>query len=258
MKNLLNILAGVLLFLCSITAIAVVVIVAKKYPAEKQTYNIELTVTADSIGHLTKESRVMIDSVMHVVANQGNTLQGKYEALAERETDNQNLMTIGGIIVTIIASILGFFGFRSFQSIEEKAIDKAEGAAKKKLDEEMGGEIDRVRRKLETEMLKRFDEDIKPKVKAEVEAVTDEKFSNELNAKINFINANGDEIKSLRNDVEGLKKKLSDAQDAGLEKEDKVKTEEKPDPAQDEIMDQIKERRGRKAGTGKGKKGGES
>ena len=258
MKNLLNILAGMLLFLCSITAIAVAVIVTKKYPAEKQTYNIELTVSADSTGSLTKDSQAMIDSVMHLVANQGNILHGKYEALAERETDNQNLMTIGGIIVTIIASILGFFGFRSFQSIEQIAIDKAEGAAKKKLDEEMGGEIDRVRRKLETEMLKRFDEDIKPKVKAEVEAVTDEKFSNELNAKINFINANGDEIMSLRNDVENLKKKLSDAQDAGLEKNETAKADECPDAAQDEIMNQIKECRGRKAGTSKGQKGGEA
>lgn len=258
MKNLLNILAGVLLFLCSITAIVVVVIVAKKYPAEKQTYSIELTVSTDSTGCLPKESQAMIDSVIHVVANQGTVLQGKYEALAERETDNQNLMTIGGIIVTIIASILGFFGFRSFQSIEEKAIDKAEGAAKKKLDEEMGGEIDRVRRKLETEILNQFDKDIKPKVKAEVEAVTDDKFSNELSAKINFINANSEEIMSLRNDVEGLKKKLSDAQDAGLEKEDIVMADEQLDPAQDEIMNQIKERRGRKAETDKGKKGGES
>lgn len=258
MKDLLNKLTGSLLFLCAVAALMVVVIVAKKYPAEKRTYNIELTVSTDSTGCLTRESQSMMDSVMHIVANQNNVLQGKYEALAERETDNQNLMTIGGLIVTIIASILGFFGFRSFQSIEEKAIDKAEGAAKKKLDEEMGGEIDRVKRTLETEMLKRFDEDIKPKVRAEVDAVTDEKFSNDLSAKINYINNNDDEIKSLRSDVEGLKNKLSDAQDAGLEKGEIATDEAQPDTVQDEIMDQIIKRRRRESGTGKGKKGGES
>lgn len=258
MKEDLDKLAGWILTACIAVALAVAVIVALKYPAAKQTYQIELTIKTDSTGVLTSESLAMMDSVLHVVANQNSILQGKYEALAERESDNQGLMTIGGVLVTIIVSILGFFGFRSFQSIEEKAVNNAEGAAKKKLDEEMGGEIDRVKRTVETEMVMKFDEEIKPKVKTEVDAAVDDKYNADLSAKINFINDKETEINSLRDDVEILKNKLSDAEDIGLK--NTVTPGEKPqtDPNADDIIKQIKERRTRKSKSDKEKKGEES
>lgn len=259
MKKELDRLAGWILAACIVVALAVVVIVAKKYPAEKQTYSIDMTISTDSTGCLTPESRAMMDSVMRVVANQNNILQGKYEALAERESDNQGLMTIGGILVTVIVSILGFFGFRSFQSIEEKAIRNAQGAAKKKLDEEMGGEIDRVKRTLETEMVRRFNSVIKPKVKVEVDAAIDKKYSAELSAKINFINDKEKELESLRNDIEELKNKLSVVQDVGLDNSETTANENKQaDTEADEIIDRIKERRVNKKEKDSEKKGGEA
>lgn len=258
MKKDLDKLAGWILAACVVVALAVTVIVALKYPAAKQTYQIELTIKTDSTGALTSESLALMDSVLHVVDNQNSILQGKYKALAERESDNQGLMTIGGVLVTIIASILGFFGFRSFQSIEEIAVNNAEGAAKKKLDEEMGGEIDRVKRTVVTEMVKKFDEEIKPRVKTEVDAAVDEKYNADLSAKINFINDKEKEINSLRNDVEELKEKLSDVEDAGLKDTGAPGEEPQADSNVDDIMNQIKDRRARKNKVDKEKKGEES
>lgn len=258
MKEVLDQLAGWILAACVVVALAVTVIVALKYPAAKQTYQIELTIKTDSTGALTSESRALMDSMLHVVDNQNSILQGKYEALAERESDNQWLMTIGGVLVTIIASILGFFGFRSFQSIEEIAVNNAEGAAKKKLDEEMGGEINRLKRTLETEMVNKFDEEIKPKVKTEVDAAVDDKYNTDLSAKINFINDKEKEINSLRNDVETLKNKLSDAEDAGLKNTEASGEKPQADSNADDIMNQIKDRRTRKNKVDKEKKGEES
>lgn len=256
MKEDLDKLAGFILTACVVVALIVTVIVVLKYPAAKQTYQIELTIQTDSTGVLTSESQTMMDSVLYVVANQNSILQGKYEALGERESDNQWLMTIGGVLVTIIASILGFFGFRSFQSIEEKAVNNAEGAARKKLDEEMGGEIDRVKRTVETEMVKKFDEEIKPKIKTEVDAAVDDKYSADLSAKINFINDKENEIKLLREDVEMLKNKLSDAEDIGLKNTEALGEKPQKDTSTDDIMNQIKERRTRKNKADKDKKGG--
>lgn len=259
MKEWLDKLAGCVLLLCIIAALAVAIILTLKFPAEKQTYNIELTVKTDTIGSLTKESQAIMDSVIHVVANQNRILLGKYDALADHESDNQVLMKIGGIIVTVIVSILGFFGFRSFKSIEEIAVNNAEGAAKKKLDKEMGAEIDRVKRTLETEIVEKFDGEIKPKVKTEVVAEINERYSNDLSAKINFINSNNEVINTLKNDVESLKNKLSVVQDEGLtaniETSQAISQMKLED---DEIVRQIHNRRERRSGTTKEKKGGKA
>ena len=258
MKEDLDKIAGWILAACVVVALVVAVIVALKYPAARQTYQIELTVKTDSMGVLTSESQTMMDSVLHVVANQNRILQGKFETLAERESDNQGLMTIGSVLVTIIASILGFFGFRSFQSIEEKAVNNAEGAAKKKLDEEMGGEIDRVKRIVETEMVNKFDEEIKPKIKTEVDAAVDDKYNTDLSAKINFINDKEMEINSLREDVEMLKNKLSDAEDIGLKNNETPGEKTQTKSNSDDIIKQIKDRRARKSKSDKEKKGEEA
>ena len=258
MKDCLNKLAGWILASCVTVALAVIVIVVAKYPVARQTYNIELTVKTDSMGCLTSQSRALMDSLVNVVSNQNNILKGKYEALVEHESDNQGLLTIGGLLVTIIVSILGFFGFRSFQSIEEKAIANAQGAAKKKLDDEMGAEIDRVKRALETEIVKRFEEDIKPDVKTEVERSIYETYNADLSAKINFINDKGQEIISLRKDVEGLKKKLSEIQDAGLNENDTTEDESQSENYLDGLMAKIRERKARKDRSNDVKKGGKA
>lgn len=259
MKEWLDKLAGCVLVICIIAALVVAIILTLKYPTEKQTYNIELTVKTDTLGSLTKESQAMMDSVIHVVANQNRVLQGKYETMADHETDNLVMVKIGGILVTVIVSILGFFGFRSFKSIEEIAVNNAEGAAKKKLDDEMGAEIERVKRTLETEIVKKFDDDIKPKVKTEVVAEINERYNNDLSAKINFININNEVINSLKNDVESLKNKFSVAQDEGLAGNNEAETATpQPKLEDDEIVQQIRNRRVRKSGTTKEEKGGKS
>lgn len=77
MKEWLDKLAGCVLVICIIAALVVAIILTLKYPTEKQTYNIELTVKTDTLGSLTKESQAMMDSVIHVVENQNRVLQEK-------------------------------------------------------------------------------------------------------------------------------------------------------------------------------------
>ena len=57
-------------------------------------------------------------------------LANKYQYVIEKRAIEDSLFSIGSILVGIIIAILGFFGFKSFQTIEEKAHQIAKETAK--------------------------------------------------------------------------------------------------------------------------------
>ena len=63
----------------------------------------------------------VVDSLNIAIQTYERSLDAKYKALIDKKEENDNLLSAASIIVGIIVSILGFFGFKSFQSIEEKA-----------------------------------------------------------------------------------------------------------------------------------------
>jgi hypothetical protein len=90
-------------------------------------------------------------------------------------------------------------------------------------------------------------------------AEINERYNNDLSAKINFININNEVINSLKNDVESLKNNFSVAQDEGLAgNNEAVTATPQPKPEDDDIVQQIHNRRVRKSGTTKEEKGGKS
>ena len=251
-KRLIDKHASWLLLSCALAALAICIIVATKYPAAEHAYHIELALNVDSVGNLSKESQVMMDSVLNVVRNQNEVVLRKYDAIAEGKIDEQRLFTIGGFLLTILVSVLGFFGFRSFNSIEEKAINLAEGAAKKKLDEEMGAEIADVERRMETKIINTINNDIKPAVKGAVSEEIEVRYNKDLTAKINFINEKEEVINTIKEDIEDLKQKYSELDDASLSihvEGGTLYVEQKGDKKKNnDIVDQIKERREKKGG----------
>lgn len=119
----------IILTTCTLALIGVLVQYAFKINHTTNHYTIEYTITTDSLGHVSTESRALADSIIHEIQKQEHLLEDKYEHVIDQQSNTQDLLAIGGVLLGIIVSIVGFFGYSTMQSIEEKAEAKANDAA---------------------------------------------------------------------------------------------------------------------------------
>ena len=87
------------------------------------------TIKVNSSGTVTPASQVQIDSIKESIKSQEHLIKDHYDYLLEQREKSENLLTTGGIIISIILSIFGFFGYKSFKSIEEEAMAQAKKIA---------------------------------------------------------------------------------------------------------------------------------
>lgn len=87
-----------------------------------QKYQIVLTVSPDSIYDNEKFS-YYTDSLIQVINRHEHIIEDRYNAILEEKYETQKYWTIAGILTTIVISILGFFGYKSFNDIESKCVD---------------------------------------------------------------------------------------------------------------------------------------
>ena len=97
-------------------------------------------VVADSV--LTKQNvssntSAVIDSLKQIIEQHEQLIKYQYQDVLEHKKEESNLYSIVTIVIGVIISVLGFFGFKSYQSIEEKAKEKAEEKTKEFLKEHL-------------------------------------------------------------------------------------------------------------------------
>lgn len=119
----------IILTACTLALIGVLVQYSFKINHTTNHYTIEYTITTDSLGHVSTESRALADSIIHEIQKQEHLLEDKYEHVIDQQSNTQDLLAIGGVLLGIIVSIVGFFGYSTMQSIEDKAEAKANDAA---------------------------------------------------------------------------------------------------------------------------------
>ena len=78
---------------------------------------------------LSKEN---LDSIIVRLENHEVQLNQKYQHILQKRDDEDNYRTIFMLVFGIVVSVLGFFGFRSFEDISNKAVSKAKDAAQQK------------------------------------------------------------------------------------------------------------------------------
>lgn len=143
-------------------------------------------VKADSTWMVTPETRAMADSIVGVLTKDEQLLADKYQYVIDQQAKTQDFLAIGGILLGIIVSIVGFFGYDKMQAIEDKAKDLAESSAKKAFSEE----LKELQQKHNQEYLLGT---VKPTVSKEIEeamvSFTDQKVAqiDEIEKKINLL-----------------------------------------------------------------------
>ena len=122
-SSLNNIIASIILGLSAIILISLLWIWVIKAPkTDRIPGKITIELHSDSTLVMSAEDRtVIIDSLNTIMQRREQLLANKYQYVIEKRAIEDSLFSIGSILVGIIIAILGFFGFKSFQTIEDKA-----------------------------------------------------------------------------------------------------------------------------------------
>lgn len=127
----------ILLFLCAVALLVGLVIYAAGMKHTTNRAEITFVIKTDTDGDVTSESKALADFVIEVISKEEHILSDKYQYVIEQQAKTQDFLAIGGILIGIIVSIVGFFGYDKMQAIEEKAHDIATNSAKQAFSEEL-------------------------------------------------------------------------------------------------------------------------
>lgn len=130
MKKFYEITGGVLLFLCLCTLIVSFVQLGGFSKRERnEPTEIKLVIAVDSTGCISQQGGEKIDSAILAIEKYQHQIDDKYKYVLEQKETFNDLITIAGMVLAVIASLVGFFGYKSVNSIEEKIKKDAEKIA---------------------------------------------------------------------------------------------------------------------------------
>jgi len=124
-------LASWLLFLCVVALIVVSVTFAiqKIYHSNSA---VRVNIVLDE-GALSSDSTMYakdgIDSLISIVSKHEQALSDKYQYMLEQNEMDEKMLSLGTLLVGIVLSVFGFFGYKSMKAVEEKAENVAKSTA---------------------------------------------------------------------------------------------------------------------------------
>lgn len=132
-----NYCASFILFVCSLALIGILFI---RSCASRVKYEHQVTFVVhcdSSVRNAPTVSTAVVDSLKEIIEHHERVLNDQYQSLVEKKEDDNDWLSMSSIIVGVVISVLGFFGFKNFQSIEEKAKSQAEDKTKQYLEENL-------------------------------------------------------------------------------------------------------------------------
>lgn len=131
--HFLNKMAAWILFLCVAGSLAAVIIFSygKSIIEEEKGVKITYIFQTDTLGVVTPASRMFADSVLYEMSKHEQRIADKYEYIIEQRSNIEDYLTWGGILLTVVVSVFGFFGYKSLHDIEGKLVKQIEPSAQK-------------------------------------------------------------------------------------------------------------------------------
>jgi hypothetical protein len=206
--------ATVILALSAICIVVAIVIFAIGSKREVVRHEYTYTIKVDSTGNVTPAARLQVDSMISTIKHHEHLIQDRYDYVLEQRENSQDYFTVGGIFVTVILSIFGFFGYKSFRNIEEDAKASAKKIAADKAEEIANDKATKVATKLNNrlniELKKEQKEtllDFKEKdIPDMVSRTVEQKFGIVVGDKMSKVDAALEKIPALENGISELKR----------------------------------------------------
>lgn len=216
-------LGGYLLFACAIALLVGFTLFCFRTCMQKPTpIETRITLKVDTLGSLSAESSAVVDSLIHAVNQANAELHDKYRYILQQKEDQETFFTIGGIFLTAVLSVFGFFGYRSFRSIEERAEIAATDKANERISLGLTSLTADVRAISQQEVMKLGD-----KLNNELKADFSTLKSETINPKLNEITSFGKDMKTIQERLSKLEIANIKAQDASQQAAAPAITEEK-------------------------------
>lgn len=241
--------ATVILILCVAGAIFTFLIFGHTTNRETVQHEYVYTIRVDSTGVVTKESQAQIDSVKASIKEHEHAIKDRYEYLLEQRENAENFLTIGGIFVTIVLSVFGFFGYKSFKSIEEEAKERAKMIAEDTTEKIAEEKATNVATKLNTKLnneLKKEQKDTLRSFKKEdipdmVTRAVEQKFGTVVGGKMSVVEDVLGRLSEIEKDITQLKKaKDEEAQVKKPTRKKRLRLDEVPGLQPEELNDLAK------------------
>lgn len=212
-EGYLNILGGTLLFICALVLIGASIFFFIHKPVKPNVTEINITIKTDTTGVIDYSSYQMIDSLASVIKRQNIDVRDRYLYLIEQKENENKLITYLGVIVSLILAIFGFFGYKSFKSIEDKAVSNAEDVMKNNVNDKLSLIEKELGDKIKNRIDEKFTAEIQTTLPNEVSNQLNEKYNENISSKINFIKQKEEEIKNIKirlDKIDNLKAQLRD------------------------------------------------
>lgn len=212
---------GVLIVLCLIALLAAFffscVLFVKN---DVQDVNIQITMSVDSTGMISAEASQQAEDLKAELLRHEQLLEDRYKHVLDQKENLNDLLTIGGMFLTIVLALFGFFGYKSMNSIEEKVKQEAESTAKKTAEDASKTRFEsfeqNTKESLKTDMEKKVRETVDKEV-SESKKATKEQLEAFLREQIKGVSKNVDDmeehISGLSTSMGNLDQKLSSLND---------------------------------------------
>ena len=120
----------ILVGLCVVVFLVLLSLYGAKTIRSVDPVRMELNLSTDSTEVVSLQAKQLADSLISEIQKQETILEDKYRYFIEQQSNTQDLLTVGSVILGIIVSLVGFFGISTMKSIEDKARKIGEESAK--------------------------------------------------------------------------------------------------------------------------------
>ena len=210
--------ATILLVFCAVSVVVAIVIFAIGSKREVVKHEYTYTIKVDSAGNVTPAAQLQVDSMISTIKQHEHLIQDRYDYVLGQRENSQDYLTVGGIFVTVILSIFGFFGYKSFKSIEEDAkssakkiaADKAEEIANEKATDVATKLNNRLNNELKIEQQKALRDFKKEDIPDMVSRAVEQKFGIVVGDKMSKVDVALEKIPTIESDISELKRARDD------------------------------------------------
>lgn len=216
-RSFLDCTGGILIVLCVVGLIGAFVFAGYLYSTSKvQDVNVQIVMNVDSTGVLSEESKQQVIEMKEELIRHEHLLEDRYKHVLEQKENLNDMLTIGGMFMTIVLALFGFFGYKSMTTLEDKVKENAKATAEETATKASKEKFENFEKQTKENLTQSMGQNVKEtvdKVMAEYKLIAKKQITDNIDEQIQEVKQKAkdydDSISGLTTSLENLDNKLS-------------------------------------------------